>query len=64
MCIYYVQTQVINKMTKKIIIKQEKTIKIDPEFVYNAEVKKSGNGAVINSLKKFIGKKATVVIKK
>lgn len=35
----------------------------EPSIKYETTVKKSGNGAVINSYKKFVGKKAIVIIK-
>jgi len=37
-------------------------IDVYPEFIYRATVFKSGNGAVIKSNKRFIGKKVIVII--
>lgn len=40
-----------------------KNKKIVPELIYEANVVKSGNGAVIKSYKRFIGKAATIIIR-
>ena len=37
-------------------------IKVKPEFVYESNVVKSGNGGVIKSRKRFVGKKAIIII--
>ena len=42
-------------MKKTIIIK-------NPDAHFDSEVVKSGNGAVVKAYKKYIGKKATVII--
>lgn len=47
---------------RKMKIKIKEEIEVKPEYVYEGMVKKSGNGGVINSLKRFIGRKATILI--
>lgn len=44
----------------RIKIKEEMTLR--PDEIYSAKVVKSGNGAVIKSYKKFIGRTATIII--
>jgi putative transposon-encoded protein len=49
---------------KPIKININKHINITPEQVYESTVTKSGNGAVIKSFKKYIGKEVIVIVKK
>ena len=39
-----------------------KNLEVEPEEIYQSNVVKSGNGAVIKSFKRFLGKKAVVII--
>jgi putative transposon-encoded protein len=48
-------------MSKKIKIKKEMTIE-DPKEVFTKEVQKLGNSAMVRCEKKYIGKKATLII--
>lgn len=51
-------------MSKKpVVIEINDTIQVKPEQVFESEVVKSGNGAVIKAFKRHIGKKAIVIIK-
>lgn len=52
-------------MSRKQPIKIEvkETLVVKPSEVFESEVTKSGNGAVIKAFKKHIGKKALVIIK-
>jgi putative transposon-encoded protein len=43
-------------MKKRIVIE-------DPEASFDSEVVPSGNGAVVKAYKRYIGRKATVVVK-
>jgi len=47
---------------KPIKIKLKDTYQVLPECAYKSKVVKSGNGAVIKSFKRFIGRKATVIV--
>jgi putative transposon-encoded protein len=47
---------------KPVRIKVGKELLLHPEEIYSAKVVKSGNGAVIKSYKKFIGRTATIII--
>ncbi len=47
---------------KVITIEIEEKLNVRPMDIYNATVVKSGNGAVIKSFKKFLGKKVIVII--
>jgi len=47
---------------KPVRIKLRENYEVNPEFAYRGDVVKSGSGAVVKSFKKFIGKKATVII--
>tara|TARA_Y100000310_G_scaffold298223_1_gene331946 strand:- start:9352 stop:9528 length:177 start_codon:yes stop_codon:yes gene_type:complete len=51
-------------MSKKQPIKIEvkKNIEVSPEGIYKSEVVKGGNGAVIKSFKRFIGKKVLIIL--
>ena len=51
-------------MSKKepIKIEIEKTLNIDPGDIYTAKVISSGNGAVIKSFKRYIGKDVVVIM--
>ncbi len=40
------------------------TIKVTSEGVFEGVVKPSGNGAIINFLKRFIGRKVYIVLKR
>ena len=51
----------MNKKIKSTNIVIDKTIK-DPVAIFESEVVKSGNGAVVKARKKYIGKKAIVTI--
>jgi len=44
-------------------IKLEDNIKVNPKNIFESEVVKSGNGAVIKAFKKFIGKKVVVIVR-
>lgn len=46
----------------KITIKQKKEIEVYPENILKGKVVRSGNGAVIKCLKKYIGQEALVLI--
>lgn len=48
---------------KPIVIEIKHKIQVIPEQVFESEVVKSGNGAVIKAFKRHIGKKAVVIIK-
>jgi putative transposon-encoded protein len=51
-------------MSKKEPIEIEfKNKKIIPELVYEGTVVKSGNGAVIKSYKRFMGRMATIIVR-
>ena len=39
-----------------------KDLFVDPEFIYEAKVIKSGNGAVIKSFKRFINKNVIIIV--
>jgi len=45
-----------------ITIEIEEKLNVRPRDIYNATVVKSGNGAVIKSFKKFLGKEVIVII--
>jgi len=45
-----------------ITIEIEERLNILPEDIYKATVVKSGNGAVIKSFKKFLGKEVIVIV--
>lgn len=47
---------------KPITIEIEEKLNVRPRDIYNATVVKSGNGAVIKSFKKFLGKEVIVII--
>ena len=47
---------------KPITIEIEEKLNIMPKDVYKAKVVKSGNGAVIKSFKRFLGKEVIVII--
>ena len=47
---------------KPITIEIEEKLNVRPSDIYNATVVKSGNGAVIKSFKKFLGKEVIVII--
>jgi len=47
---------------KPITIEIEEKLNVMPRDIYNATVVKSGNGAVIKSFKKFLGKEVIVII--
>lgn len=47
---------------KPITIEIEERLNILPEDIYKAVVVKSGNGAVIKSFKKFLGKEVVVIV--
>ncbi len=47
---------------KPITIEIEERLNILPEDIYKAAVVKSGNGAVIKSFKKFLGKEVVVIV--
>ncbi len=51
-------------MSRKKPVKIEigKTIRVEPDGVYESKVVKSGNGAVINFFKKFIGDDVVVLV--
>lgn len=51
-------------MSKKepIIVKIRGNIEVEPDSVYSAEVIKSGNGAVIKSFKRYLGKQVIVIV--
>ena len=51
-------------MSKKepIKIEIEKTLNIDPGDIYTAKVVSSGNGAIIKSFKRYIGKDVVVIM--
>ena len=51
-------------MSKKepIRIEIEKTLNVSPEDIYTAKVVKSGNGAIIKSFKRYIGKRVVVIM--
>jgi putative transposon-encoded protein len=44
-------------------IEVKETLTVKPSDIFESEVKKSGNGAVINAFKKDIGKKVIVIVK-
>lgn len=48
---------------KPVEIKIEETLTVRPDAIFQSEVVKSGNGAVIKAFKRHIGKKAIVIIK-
>ena len=52
------------KMSKQtpISIEIEEKLNVLPEEIYKAAVVKSGNGAVIKSFKKFLGKEVIVIV--
>jgi len=45
-----------------ITIEIEEKLNVMPKDIYRAEVVKSGNGAVIKSFKRFLGKEVIVII--
>ena len=47
---------------KPIILEYEGRIKVNPTDIYSAKVIASGNGAVISSFKRYIGKKVVVIV--
>lgn len=47
---------------KPIEINIERNIRVNPSGVFHSEVVRSGNGAVIKSYKRFIGKKVIVIV--
>lgn len=47
---------------KPVRIRVKDEITLHPSEIYAAKVIKSGNGAVIKSYKKFIGRTATIII--
>jgi len=47
---------------KPLTIEIEETIKVNPAEIYRAKVVKSGNGAVVKSFKRFIGKKVIIIV--
>jgi hypothetical protein len=47
---------------KPITIKINKTLIVDPDDIYISKVISSGNGAVINSYKKYINKEVIVIM--
>ena len=51
-------------MSKKepIRIEIEKTLNVSPEDIYQAQVVKSGNGAIIKSFKRYLGKEVIVIL--
>ena len=51
-------------MTKMNILKDKVRIEEDIEAVIDGEVKSLGNGAMVIASKKYIGKKAYVIIRK
>ena len=51
-------------MKHPIKIKINKNIEVTPEGVYESNVVKSGNGAVIKFFKRFIGKDVLIIVKK
>ena len=48
---------------KNLDVKLKRTIE-DPLAIFQSEVVRSGNGAVIKAYKRYEGKKATVIIEK
>ena len=51
-------------MSKKepIKIEIEKTLNVEPEDIYITKVIKSGNGAIISSFKRYIGKEVIIIM--
>ena len=45
-------------------IKINHNIEVTPEGVYEGKVVKSGNGAVINFFKRYIGNEVLIIVKK
>ena len=47
---------------KKVVTVDFDSLKISPFEIYEGKVIKHGNGAVISSFKKYVGRKVTVII--
>jgi len=45
-----------------ITIEIEEKLNVNPQDIYKATVVKSGNGAVVKSFKKFLGKEVIVIV--
>lgn len=63
MYILFYSVKVIS-MTKMNVLKNKLRIEEDIEAIIDGEVKPLGNGAMVIASKKYIGKKAYVIIRK